>query len=214
MKIDQRSPLLEVGRELRRISGPAEPKSAAIGMEGKRAEITPYQAPIDLSPALTLVGKARPMLKGRKIGALVTDGADGDRLQALRDALEREGAELAIVFGGVRLKSGKHLATDMALSGGAPSGFLTLSRSSPRRRGAKPLLKNSAAIDWVRDAFGHLKGIGHTSAAQPLFAKASLADDLDEGVIELDGRPGVGQYIEAAKQRVWARETRLSESNA
>ena len=214
MKIDQRSPLLEVSRELRRISSPAEPKSAAIGMEGKRAEITPYQAPIDLSPALTLVGKARPMLKGRKIGALVTDGADGDRLQALRDALEREGAELTIVFGGVRLKSGKHLATDMALSGGAPSVFFDAVAIFASAEGIKPLLKNSAAIDWVRDAFGHLKDIGHTSAAQPLFAKASLADDLDEGVIELDGRPGVGQYIEAAKQRVWARETRLSESNA
>ena len=214
MKIDQRSPLLEVGRELRRISGPAEPKSAAIGMEGKRAEITPYQAPIDLSPALTLVGKARPMLKGRKIGALVTDGADGDRLQAVRDA-EREGAELAIVFGGVRLKSGKHLATDMALSGGAPSVFFDAVAIFPSAEGAKPLLKNSPEIDWVRDAFGHLKVIGHTSAAQPLFAKASLADDLDEGVIDLDPRPGVGQYIEAAKkQRVWAREARLAESDA
>jgi hypothetical protein len=96
MKIDQRSPL--------------------------RAEITPYQAPIDLdpSPALSLVGKAKPMLKGRKIGALVTDGADGDRLQALRDTLEGEGAEPAIVapkIGGVRLKSGKDLAADIALSG-------------------------------------------------------------------------------------------------
>ena len=30
MKIDQRSPFLEVDRELRRISGPAEPKSAAL----------------------------------------------------------------------------------------------------------------------------------------------------------------------------------------
>jgi catalase len=214
MKIDQRSPLLEVGRELRRISGPAEPKSAAIGMEGKRAEITPYQAPIDLSPALTLVGKARPMLKGRKVGALVTDGADGDRLQVLRDALEREGAELAIVFGGVRLKSGRDLATDMTLSGGAPSVFFDAVAIFASAEGAKPLLKNSAAIDWVRDAFGHLKVIGHTSAAQPLFAKASLADDLDEGVIELDGRPGVGQYIEAAKQRLCARETRLAESDA
>ena len=127
MKIDPRSPLLEVGRELRRISGPAEPKSAAIGMEGQRAEVKAYQAPVDLepSPALSIVGKAKSVLKGRKIGALVTDGADGDRLQALRDALEREGAELAIVapkIGGVRLKSGKHLATDMALSG-APSVF-------------------------------------------------------------------------------------------
>jgi catalase len=214
MKIDQRSPVLEAGRELRRISGPAEPKSAAIGMEGKRAEITPYQAPIDLSPALTLVGKARPMLKGRKIGALVTDGADGDRLQALRDALEREGAELAIVFGGVRLKSGKHLATDMALSGGAPSVFFDAVAIFASAEGVKPLLKNSAAIDWVRD-FGHLKVIGHTSAAQPLFAKASIADDLDEGVIELDTRASIGQYIEAAKQqRVWDREARLSESDA
>ena len=207
MKIDQRSPLLEVGRELRRISGPAEPKSAAIGMEGQRAEVKAYQAPVDLepSPALSIVGKAKSVLKGRKIGALVTDGADGDRLQALRDALEREGAELAIVapkIGGVDLKSGKHLVADMALSG-APSD------------GIKPLLKNSAAIDWVRDAFGHLKVIGYTPAAQPLFGKAGIADDLDEGVIELDGRLGVGQYIKAAKQqRVWAREARLAESDA
>jgi catalase len=219
MKIDQGSPLLEVGRELRRISGPVEPNSAAIGMEGQRAEITAYQAPIDLdpSPALSLVGKAKPMLKGRKVGALVTDGAHGDRLEALRDALEKEGAELAIVaprIGGVRLKSGKDLAADMTLSG-APSVFFDAVAIFASAEGVKPLLKNSAAIDWVRDAFGHLKVIGHTSAAQPLFVKASIADDLDEGVIELDGRPGVGQYIEAAKQqRVWAREARLAESDA
>ena len=186
--------LLEVSRELRRISSPAEPKSVAIGMEGKRAEITPYQAPIDLSPALTLVGKAKPMVKGLKIGALVSDGADGDRLQALRDALEGEEAELAIVapkIGGVRLKSGKDLAADIALSG-APSVFFDAAAIFASAQGVKPLLKNSAAIDWVRDAFAHIKVIGHTSAAQPLFAKASIADDLDEGVIQLDGRPGVG----------------------
>lgn len=191
----------------------------AIGMEGERAEITPYQAPIDLdpSPALSLVGKAKPMLRGRKIGALVTDGADGDRLEALRGALEKEGAELAIVapkIGGVRLKSGKHLVADMALSG-APSVFFDAVAIFASADGIKPLLKNSAAIDWVRDAFGHLKIIGHTAAAQPLFAKAGLADDLDEGVIELSARASVGQYIEAAKQqRVWAREARLSESDA
>ena len=64
-------------------------------MEGQRAEITPYQAPTDLepSPALSLVGKAKPLHKGRKVGALVTEGADSDRLQTVRDALEEEGAE-------------------------------------------------------------------------------------------------------------------------
>jgi len=168
MKIDQRSPLLEVGRELRRISGPAEPKSAAIGMEGQRAEIRAYQAPVDLdpSPALSLVGKAKPVLKGRKIGALVTDGADGDRLQALRDALEREGAAIvAPKIGGVRLKSEKHLATDMALSG-APSVFFDAVAIFASAEGVKPLLKNSAAIDWVRDAFGHLKVICHSRLSE------------------------------------------------
>ena len=112
------------------------------------------------------------------------------------------------------LKSGKHLAADMALSG-APSVFFDAVAIFASAEGIKPLLKNSAAIDWVRDAFGHLKVIGHTAAAQPLFAKAGIADDLDEGVIELDARASVGQYIEAAKQqRVWDREARLSESDA
>ena len=191
----------------------------AIGMDGNRAEITPYQAPIDLDPppALSLVGKAKPMLKGRKIGAVVTDGADGDRLEALRDALEKEGAELAIVapkIGGVRLKSGKHLAADMALSG-APSVFFDAVAIFASADGIKPLLKNSAAIDWIRDAFGHLKVIGYMATAKPLFEKAGIADDLDEGVIELDARASIGQYIEAAKQqRVWDREARLSESDA
>jgi catalase len=164
----------------------------AIGMEGERAEITPYQAPIDLepSPALSLVGKAKPTLKGRKVGALVTDGADCDRLEALRLALGEEGAELAIValkIGGVRLKSGKHLAADMALSGSS-SVFFDAVAIFASADVITPLLKNSAAIDWVRDAFGHLKVIGHSSSAKPLFAKAGIADDIDEGVIELDAR--------------------------
>jgi catalase len=187
----------------------------AIGMEGERAEITPYQAPVDLnpSPALSIVGKAKPMLKGRKIGALVTDGADGDRVEALRAALEKEGAELAIVapkIGGVRPKSGKPLAVDMALSG-APSVFFDAVAIFASAEGIKLLLKNSAAIDWIREAFGHLKVIGYTAAARPLFARAGIADDLDEGVIELDARASITQYIEAAKrQRVWDREARLS----
>jgi catalase len=191
----------------------------AIGMEGERAEITPYQTPVDLdpSPALSLIGKAKPMLKGRKIGALVTDGADGDRIEALRDALAKEGAELAIVapkIGGVRSKSGKPLAVDMALSG-APSVFFDAVAIFASVEGIKPLLKNSAAIDWVRDAFGHLKVVGYTAAAQSLFEKAGIADDLDEGVIELDARKSVGRYIEAAKQqRVWDREARLSGDEA
>ena len=70
-------------------------------------------------------------------------------------------------------------------------------------------------LDWIRDALGHLKVIGYTAAAQPLFAKAGVADDPDEGVIELDARASIVRSIEAAKQqRLRAREARLSESGA
>jgi catalase len=135
----------------------------------------------------------------------------------LRAGLEKEGAELAIVapkIGGVRPKSGKPLAVDMALSG-APSVFFDAVAIFASAEGIESLIKNSAAIDWIRDAFGHLKVIGYTAAAKPLFAKAGIADDLDEGVIELDARASVGQYIEAAKQqRVWDREARLADSDA
>ena len=47
----------------------------------------------------------------------------------------------------------------------------------------------AAAIDWVRDAFGHLKVIGHTLEAQPLFAKAGLADDLATTVLLATDKP-------------------------
>jgi catalase len=140
-----------------------------------------------------------------------------DSLEALRDALANEGTELAILapkIGGVRPKSGKPLAADMALSG-APSVFFDAVAIFASAEGIKPLLKNSAAIDWIRDAFAHLKVIGYTADAKPIFEKAGIANDLDEGVIELDARASIGQYIEAAKQqRVWAREARLAESDA
>jgi hypothetical protein len=43
---------------------------------------------------------------------------------------------------------------------------------------------------------------------QSLFAKAGIADDLD-GVIELNGRTSVAEYLEAAKQ-----QARLSGADA
>jgi catalase len=98
----------------------------------------------------------------------------------------------------------------MALSG-APSVFFDAVAIFASAEGIKPLVNNGAAIDWIRDAFAHLKVVGYTATAKPLFDKAGIADDLDKGVIELDGRASIGQYIEAAKQqRVWDREARLS----
>jgi catalase len=104
-------------------------------------------------------------------------------------------------LGSLTTNQGVVIADNKNTLSGVPSVFFDAVAIFASAEGIKPLLKNRAAIDWVRDAFGHLKVIGHTSAAQSLFAKAGLADDLDQGVIELDARASIGQYIETTRDR-------------
>jgi catalase len=193
----------------------AQAVEQAIGMEGKAEAIKPFRDPIELdpSPALSLIGKAAPTLKGRKIGALVTDGADSARLDALRAAVEKEGAELAIVasrIGGVMQKNGKRLASDMALSGSPSVLFDAVALLIPEE-GVNSMVKSAAAVDWVRDAFSHLKVLGYDGPAEALFKKAGIAGVLDEGVVDIRSADGLRRFISAARhQRVWDREARLS----
>jgi len=185
---------------------------AALGMEGEADTITPARDPIDmdLSPTLSLIKKAKPTLKGRKVAALVTDGVDDGVLDALRKAVEKEGALLAIVapkIGGVTTAKGKTLPADQALSG-APSVLFDAVALLPSADGAALLAKEAAAVDWLRDAFGHLKAIGHVAAAAPLFEKAAVAPDADAGVVALE--KNAQKFIAAAKQhRIWEREPPL-----
>jgi catalase len=184
----------------------------ALGMEGMADAITPARHPTDLdvSPTLSLIKKAQPTLMGRKVAALVTDGTDDAVLAELKRAVEKEGALLAIVapkIGGVTTKKGVKLPADQALSG-APSVMFDAVALLPSEDGATLLAQEAAAIDWLRDAFGHLKAIGHVAAAAPVFQKASVQPDADEGVVDLAG--GVEAFVAAAKQhRIWKREPTL-----
>jgi catalase len=165
---------------------------------------------MDLSPTLSLIKKAEPILAGRKVAALVTDGVDDAVLDALRKAVEKEGALLAIIapkIGGVTTAKGKKLPADQALSG-APSVMFDAVAVLPSEDGAALLMKEAAAIDWLRDAFGHLKVIGYVDAAMPLFVKAAIAFDADDGVVDL--ADSVPAFIKAAKgHRIWEREPTL-----
>ncbi|MBK5199796.1 MAG: hypothetical protein JJE37_16195 [Methyloceanibacter sp.] len=62
----------------------------------------------------------------------------------------------------------------------------------------------------MRDAFGHLKIIGHTRGAAALLEAAGIADKADDGVVVLAGPRDVTAFIAAAKQhRIWDREPKL-----
>jgi catalase len=162
---------------------------------------------MDMSPALRIVGKYPPSLMGRAVGILVTDGADGAVVAAVKKAAEAEGSSVKIVapkIGGVTLKDGKTLKADGQLAG-TPSVIFDAVALVLSEDGCAQLLGEGAAIDFVHNAFGHLKAIGFTAEAQPLLDKAGVKPDA--GIVDLGG--GVDGFVEPARTRQWDRELKV-----
>ena len=181
-------------------------------MQGQADKIAPARPPIDMnpSPALSLIKKAPKTVEGRKVGVLVTDGTDAAFVDSLRSAVEKAGARLQVVapkVGGARGKGGKTIEADHQLAGG-PSIFFDAVVVAASKEGASLLESEAAAIDWIRDAFGHLKVIGVVQSASSLIDRAGI--DEDKGVVAVDSAKGITEFINAAKNgRVWDREPQL-----
>lgn len=179
-----------------------------LGMEGQADAIAPAAPPVDLdlSPTLSLLAKAKPTLEGRKIGVLVSEGCDSAILDALQTAAETEGAVLELIgphVGEIKSRSGQILTPHHAVAA-APSVLfdtVVLAISGP----AVDAMKQKAAVmNFILDAYAHLKIIGYTPDAMPLLDRAEAA--IDDGIVEIDTRGGVTSYIDAAKYgRVWSR---------
>lgn len=184
----------------------------ALGMEGQADQLTPAVTPRDLDPsdALSILKKAKPILKGRKLGVLIADGFDAAQLGALRNAAKKEGAAIEVIapkVGGAKDAGGKLTPADASLTG-APSVMFDAVALLIEEEQANWLATQAAAVAWVHDAFSHLKTIAHRPAAAPLLEKAGV--QADEGIVELRDSRSVGQFITAARKgRVWDREPKL-----
>ncbi|HEX6141851.1 MAG TPA: catalase, partial [Geminicoccaceae bacterium] len=174
----------------------------------------PTRMELKASPALSIILNGPESFRGRKVGALVTDGADADLLKALRRALEKEGAMLKFVapmVGGVEASDGTWIEADEKIDGG-PSVLFDAVVLLPSAAGAELLAKEPTARDFVADAFAHLKFIGYTAAAEPLLKKAAVFDDRDDGVIPLRSADDAAPFVATCRKlRVWARESRISQ---
>ena len=183
--------------------------AAGLGMSGQAEPIKPARPIVDMkpSPALSLIAKAPKTLEGRKVGVLITEGTDAAFIQALKSAVEKAGARLQTVapkVGAVKMKGGTRLDADHQLAGG-PSIFFDAVVVAPSADGAADLEHDAAAIDWIRDAFGHLKVIGLLDDGRRLFERAGLQPD--EGVVAVGSTKDIAAFITAAKNgRVWDRE--------
>ena len=178
----------------------------ALGMK-ETDEIKPAIAPRDLapSPALSILAKKPDTLAGRKIGGPMADGFDSAQLASLRAGAKAEKAVIALIapkVGGAKDSAGKLVEAEMALSG-APSVLFDTVVILGSKDSATELASNAAAIDFVRDAFGHCKVIAHSADARALLDAAGVKPD--NGVIEIS--KGADAFINTAKGgRIWSRE--------
>ncbi len=117
------------------------------------------------------------------------------------------GATVKIVapqVGGAKLASGAILAADGQLAG-TPSVVFDAIAVVLSAEGAEALSTEAAAVDFVRDAFGHLKAIGVDAGGLALLKAARVEEDA--GVVDVrGGGNGKKAFIAAAKTRQWARE--------
>jgi catalase len=163
---------------------------------------TPVQE-MEPSPALQIIGKMKDTLMGRAIGILIADGSDGAVIAKIKAAATNAGATVKIVapkVGGAKLANGAMLAVDGQLAG-TPSVLFDAVAVILSDEGAKALSMEGAAIDFVRDAFGHLKAIAVDKGGQVLLKKANVGQDA--GVVNTDDKDA---FIAAAKTRQWDRE--------
>ena len=194
----------------------ADRVTKGLGIQEKVAKLPAAIEPRkDLKPSKALSISLNPpkTFAGRKVGVLVTEGVDRSLLDALKKDLEGEGATLEVVaptIGGVEASDGTRIGADQKL-GGAPSVLYDAVAVLPSIEGAKLLLKSAAARDFVSDAFVHLKFIAWTNAAMPLLEKAGIAQDMDEGCIELTGSKSTAEFVAACRKlRRWERESILT----
>lgn len=168
----------------------------------------PTRQDLPASIRLSILRNGPDSFRGRKIGALVTDGVNADLLDNLVQATEAEGAVLAVVapaIGGVKDSNGNPITVNEKLDGG-PSVLFDAVALLPSANGVDELLKPGPARDFISDAFIHCKFIGYSSEALPLFTAAGLDGKLDSGCVAIKAPKDVADFLHACKQiRHWER---------
>jgi len=184
-------------------------KRVANGLAMPLPKASPSAAPVqdlDPSPAVRIIDGPLDLatVKGRSIGVLIADGTDAKALNALTGAITGGGARAVIVapkVGGAKLSDGSVQKADLQLAGG-PSVLFDAVAVLVSEKGCTALLGEGAAVQFVMDAFGHCKAIGHSPEAQPLLDKAGVVPDA--GVVAADKA-----FVTAAGTRYWDREPKV-----
>jgi catalase len=155
------------------------------------------------SPPLSVLANMKPTLKGRSVGILFSEGSDAAALESLKAAVEGEGATVKLVApkaGGARLSDGVRRAADGQLAG-TPSVLFDAVVVLLTDAEAEKLCTESTALDFVHNAFIHLKAIAVDAGGRKLLERTRI--DADEAVVDATD---TGAFLRHAAARYWPRE--------
>ena len=192
--------------------GLANKVADGLGLEEMPEAAEPARVPIEdlpASDALSILKRAPGSFKGRKLGVLVTDGADAALFSALMDACGKEGADVEVVapkIGGALLSDGKRVPAKQKIDGG-PSVLYDAVALLVSAEGAAMLREDAPTKDFISDAFAHCKFIGYSTDAEVLLQAAGVSEKIDEGFLELAGKRDGAKFIGLCRDlRFWQRE--------
>ncbi len=170
----------------------------------------------DLPPSdkLSIMKNGPDSFKGRKIGVLMSAGADMGTFSALQTACKAEGTMLEVIApaaGEIRTSDGSRVQVNQKVEGG-PSVLYDAVVLLAGQDSAPELASNPAAQNFVKDAYDHQKFIAYIDAATPLLDSAGITMALDQGCMNLASGDSAGEFIKTCRQlRYWQRGQAMSD---
>ncbi len=159
------------------------------------------------SDALSIVKNGPDSFEGRKVGILMTDGADAALFAAVTAACDKEGTAFEVIapkIAGVTLSDRKKIPAQQKIDGG-PSVLYDAVVLLVSEAGAALLAKDKPAKDFINDAFAHCKFIAHNAPAAALLKAAGVQPD--SGFVALKAAKDADAFIKACRTlRFWDRE--------
>jgi catalase len=182
-----------------------------VGMDALPDRLEPAREPVDVatSPALSMLATPLESFRGRRLGVLVSQGADAKTLRMLRKAAEAEGMTMDVVAPtreGIVDSEGNAVVVAEKIDGG-PSVLFDAVAVVLASDGADAVAAHPGAKDFVSDAHAHKKFVAYTDGAAALFAAAAVDHQSAAGYLRLDGaRKTSDAFVHSCRQvRAWDR---------
>ena len=159
------------------------------------------------SPALSQANLLPGDIKTRKVAILAANGVDSAAIDALKKALEAEGAHAKVLgptSAPVKTAAGKSLPVDASMEG-MPSIAFDAVFVPGGKESVKALSGDGVALHFLLEAYKHLKAIAVVGEAKQLLDLLKL--EVDAGLIVGGDAKALKAFVAAiAQHRVWDRE--------